>query len=191
MDRGYQEDYDEYMPMKDFSDGETKSLPPRSVKHGIKPIKKHSNILQMLTGSLIFIIIISISVYVFMSLSDDNEAESFDVIPNTTAITEDSNSNQQLNNSDSDVVALETSEDLDQNTNENTDENSTSVRDYEGETIHIVKSGENLFRISILYYNSGEYYEALAKYNGLDNAGDIYVGMKLKIPSKEELMNNQ
>lgn len=191
MDREYQEDYDEYTPMEDFSDGETKSLPPRSVKHGLKPKKKHSNILQMLTGSLIFIIIISISVYVFMSLSEDNDAENFDFIPNTTTIEENNKNNESANNSDFEVVAPETSEDLDQITNENTDENSTSVRDNEGETIHIVKSGENMFRISILYYNSGEYYEALAKYNGLDNAGDIYAGMKLKIPSKEVLLANQ
>lgn len=191
MDRGYQEDYDEYTPMEDFSDDEAKSLPPRSVKHGLKPKKKNSNILQMLTGSLIFLIIISISVYFFMSLSDDNDAENFDFIPNTTT-TEDSNkSNESANNSDFEVVTPEENENT--NENENTEEVNLPVensQDSNEEIVHIVQSGENLFRISILYYNSGEYYEALAKYNGLNSAEDIYAGMKLKIPSKEVLMTN-
>lgn len=192
MDREYQQDYDEYIPMDEISDDEIKSLPPRSAKHGFKPKKKNGNILQMLTGSLIFIIIIAISVYFFMNLSDNNTTESFDIIPNHNTTTGESNIyDQQLNYSDSEVVESEANETAGQNDGQNTEETNTTVELNREETIHIVKSGENLFRISILYYNSGEYYEQIANYNGLNSASDIYVGMNLKIPSKEELMTNQ
>lgn len=187
MDREYEQDYDEYIPMEDPSDDEIKSLPPRSAKHGLKPKKKSGSILQMLTGSLIFIIIIAISVYFFMSLSDDNDADNFDVIPNTTTTIEESDNNdQQLSDSDSEAFEPEANEAVD----ENTEENNTPIENSGEYTIHVVKSGENLFRISILYYNSGEYYEQIAQYNGLSSASDIYVGMELKIPTKEALMTN-
>lgn len=187
MDKDYQRDYDEYIVVDQFSDDETKSLPPRSAKHGLKPKKKNGNILQMLTGSLIFIIIIAISVYFFMGLSDD-EAEKFDAIPNTAVTTgENDSNNQPINNNGSMVTASEENETTEQNSDQDNDANMETTENSGEETIHVVKSGENLFRIAILYYNSGEYYEELAQYNGLNSASDIYAGMELKIPSKEKL----
>lgn len=206
MGRDYLQDYEEeYIPMEELGDNEFKSLPPRSAKHGINPKKKNGSIFHMLTGSLIFIIIISISVYFFMSLSDDKETENFDTIPNTTTNADSNGKNEQVNNSDSNFVEpnetenasgnSNTNEDVSENTNEdalqNTEEASLPVENNQEERIHIVKSGENLFRISILYYDSGEYYEELAQYNDLNSPTDIYAGMELKIPNKEALIANE
>lgn len=46
--------------------------------------------------------------------------------------------------------------------------------------VHVVQSGENLFRIALDY---GLSYEALATHNGIVNPNLIYVGQELKIPS--------
>jgi len=191
VNREYQQDYDEYIPMEEFGDDEVKSLPPRSAKHGIKPQKKSGNILHVLTGSLIFIIIIAISVYFFMSLSDDNEVKDFDVLPSTTTTEESEGNSEQVGNSDSEPVEPDANKDTNEDASENTEEANLPVENSQEGTIHIVKSGENLFRISILYYNSGEYYEELAQYNGLNSAADIYEGMNLKIPNKEVLITNE
>lgn len=49
----------------------------------------------------------------------------------------------------------------------------------DGERVHIVQPGENLFRIA-LKYNYDQYY--LARYNGIDNPALIYVGQVIRIP---------
>jgi lysozyme len=47
-------------------------------------------------------------------------------------------------------------------------------------TTHVVKAGENLFRIALSY---GLSYQTLASYNGITNPNMIYVGQTLKIPA--------
>lgn len=53
--------------------------------------------------------------------------------------------------------------------------------------IYEIKKGDNLYRISIKFYKTGKYYEALAIYNNLTNVDAIYAGLKIKIPPKEKL----
>lgn len=48
-----------------------------------------------------------------------------------------------------------------------------------GERIHIVKAGENLFRIGLQY---GFTYQELAAYNGITNPNSIQVGQEIRIP---------
>lgn len=48
-----------------------------------------------------------------------------------------------------------------------------------GERIHVVQSGENLYRIGLLY---GFTYQDLAAYNGLANPNVLDVGQEIRIP---------
>ena len=48
--------------------------------------------------------------------------------------------------------------------------------------IHTVKGDENLFRISLKYYNSRRGEAIIKELNGLDEDGTVYEGQKLKIP---------
>lgn len=48
-----------------------------------------------------------------------------------------------------------------------------------GERIHVVKAGENLFRIGLQY---GFTYQELADYNGISNPNSIQVGQEIRIP---------
>ncbi len=50
-----------------------------------------------------------------------------------------------------------------------------------GETTYTVKPGDNLFRIALRYNMSHLY---LARYNGITNPSQIYVGQVLKIPPR-------
>lgn len=54
------------------------------------------------------------------------------------------------------------------------------------EITHIVKAGENLYKISLQYYGPG-YLEELAKYNNIVNSEYITAGTVLKIPDKKLL----
>jgi len=47
---------------------------------------------------------------------------------------------------------------------------------------HVVKRGETLWRISMKYYGSGQYIQALAKYNNIINPRHIVSGSKIVIP---------
>lgn len=53
--------------------------------------------------------------------------------------------------------------------------------------MHTVGAGENLYQIAAKYYQNGNLWKDLAKFNAMDRGGSIRVGMKLKIPSKETL----
>lgn len=50
-----------------------------------------------------------------------------------------------------------------------------------GDTIHIVRAGENLFRIGLLY---GIPYQELAAYNNIADPTQISVGQEIRIPSR-------
>jgi LysM repeat protein len=51
------------------------------------------------------------------------------------------------------------------------------------ETVHVIREGENLFRIGISY---GVPWKILLKFNDLADADAIYVGQKIRIPRVEE-----
>lgn len=53
---------------------------------------------------------------------------------------------------------------------------------YEIPTTHIVKAGDNVYRISRKYYGSDAYAERIIKENNLKDANTIVVGMQLKMP---------
>ncbi len=57
------------------------------------------------------------------------------------------------------------------------------------ETI-IIRPGDNLFRISLEHYGSGNYYVELAQYNNIQNPDLIPVGIALEIPPLNELLGN-
>ncbi len=50
-----------------------------------------------------------------------------------------------------------------------------------GETIHVVQTGENLFRIGLQY---GFTAQELATYNNIPNVDRIYVGQEIRIPAR-------
>ncbi len=52
-----------------------------------------------------------------------------------------------------------------------------------GERIHIVQTGENLFRIGLQY---GFTYQELAAYNGIANPNAIEVGQEIRIPPSDQ-----
>jgi LysM repeat protein len=68
----------------------------------------------------------------------------------------------------------------------------TIVGDRVQETVHIIRKGENLFRIGLKY---GMPWETLTSYNNLSYPGQIYVGQILKIPlfgdKKKTLASNR
>jgi LysM repeat protein len=50
------------------------------------------------------------------------------------------------------------------------------------ERIHVVKQGETLYRISVNYYQTGQYSHFLAQYNQLQHPTDLVSGKSIKIP---------
>lgn len=58
------------------------------------------------------------------------------------------------------------------------------------ETAYTVAKGDTLSALCRRYYgnSSAKYYKALAKYNGIANPNLIYVGQRLKIPTKSVLL---
>ncbi|MFV9510720.1 LysM peptidoglycan-binding domain-containing protein [Tepidibacillus sp. LV47] len=53
--------------------------------------------------------------------------------------------------------------------------------------LHLVQSGETMFRISLKYYKTGRYAEKLAKYNQIKDFSKLETGSTLKIPDIKEL----
>ncbi len=49
-----------------------------------------------------------------------------------------------------------------------------------GQTVHVVQTGENLYRIALRY---GTTVQAISQVNGITNPNLVYVGMQLKIPA--------
>lgn len=50
-------------------------------------------------------------------------------------------------------------------------------------TVHTVQAGETLYSITMRYYNSKQYMDYLAEYNGIkDPTKDVKVGMNIQIP---------
>ncbi len=160
------------------------SLPSRSTIHKVKEerdIDKKRWGLPIILGSVIFIIIIS--TVVGMQLSDrdkdanlaDNQNQQVEELntPSDTGYQEV----EENTIKESESTAVE--EEIEQQDNTTSDGEHAQL-----EIIHKVKQGENLYRISLQYYDSGDYVKALAAYNGLKNANEIYAGLQLKIPDK-------
>ncbi|GBF11586.1 LysM domain protein [Tepidibacillus sp. HK-1] len=156
---------------------EYSSLPPRKTIHkNKKKAKKYKiNLLQLIVGA--FILLIFITGYI---LYPDHEArKEQNGIP--------------INPPNFEVIQPESNLSSNQNLNPNREKDQNEVvqeietKEETKESIHIVKPGENLYRISLKYYQSGKYVSALAKYNGLKNSDDLYAGFKLKIPDKSLL----
>ncbi|WP_102347139.1 LysM peptidoglycan-binding domain-containing protein [Bacillus sp. Marseille-P3661] len=52
----------------------------------------------------------------------------------------------------------------------------------EKEIEHKVKSGDSLYKLSIKYYNSSQFQQFLALYNGLHNSNDLQIGETIMVP---------
>lgn len=53
----------------------------------------------------------------------------------------------------------------------------------QGDQTYTVKSGDNLSKISKLFYGDANQYQKIAEANGLDNPDKIHPGQSLKIPA--------
>lgn len=53
-----------------------------------------------------------------------------------------------------------------------------------GDQIHTVKSGDNLYRISLQYYDTPEYQKEIAEYNGISVDGNLDLGQEIVIPPR-------
>ncbi len=53
----------------------------------------------------------------------------------------------------------------------------------QGEQTYTVKAGDNLSKISKLFYGDANQYQKIAEANGLDNPDKIHPGQSLKIPA--------
>ncbi|OEF97259.1 hypothetical protein BHF71_03745 [Vulcanibacillus modesticaldus] len=179
------------------------SLPPRSTIHGSNEygnsIKINWNSAYLFISSFVFIVVIAS--LIFFQLSG-HKSEEVDIgLQENNEISYSSGDSLVVDgqeNIENNESTIEEDEDLGVTSSSETDSQildgveQTTVEvnnDDQDATIHVVAPGENLFRISLKYFGSGEYVEALAKYNGLADVNDIYAGFELKIPSKEILDN--
>lgn len=166
------------------------SLPPRSTIHHTKTIKKDSRFkwsaLQMVLGSFIFVIIIAAVILYQLNgfpFSDKGFLSMLSPFQKNPSAEEQQSAFEETEDKNSEWSDMDQQPSIDDEISIQ-EENESDVSE---EDVHIVQSGENLYRISLKYYQSGEYVEALAKYNGLDNPDQIYVGLQLKIPDKQTI----
>ncbi|OEH92440.1 LysM peptidoglycan-binding domain-containing protein [Bacillus solimangrovi] len=54
----------------------------------------------------------------------------------------------------------------------------------QGEKIHVVVKGDNLYRLSLQYYDTPAYQDFIATYNNLQNADSLELGQQIKIPPR-------
>lgn len=171
-------------------EGKAYPLPPRSSFHKTKNEKTEAPFIlsrPALIGSIFIVVILAI--VLFNQVFDDQGAERVverdqqnQAPPNTQQPNNPVNSNPSQEEQSVSDPSEETTEEktADQTVNSNIE---SELKD----TIHVVEPGENLYRISLKYYQSGKYAEALAEYNGLTDKDDLYAGYKLKIPDKDVL----
>lgn len=100
-----------------------------------------------------------------------------EVVTNSNDV--DTKEKETLEQNKKESVGKETETETETET-DNTTENEPEYREIK---THTVKTGETLFKIAIMYYNSREGEEIIRKYNGI-TANNIYVGQKIKIPLK-------
>lgn len=62
------------------------------------------------------------------------------------------------------------------------EEQDSSVKEQKIIAEHTIQSGETLYRISVKYYGTGEYAEAIAEFNDITDKRKIRSGMVLQIP---------
>lgn len=200
MDEDFRQEHEQdSTELKNFN---SSSLPPRSTLHNLKETEDsgESKIIQLLLGSFFFIVIIA-AILLFLFNHEKDNIDALNTEQNQTQGTEQSNNQSsddsqiEVPDSDSTLTTDQSQEEINSNDEEVSDENkpndesdseSNSLVTDENKT-YVVQSGENLYRISIKFYETGEYYEALAIYNNLENVDAIYAGLKLEIPPKEKL----
>lgn len=87
-------------------------------------------------------------------------------------------------------VSEQDTENIDETVNEdiNVENEDINIENELPSKQHVVAKGENLFRISLKYYSSGQYVEALARYNGLNDPNDIFEGLVLEIPDQQAIV---
>lgn len=171
-------------------EGKGYPLPPRSSFHRTKNEKTAAPFIlsrPVIIGSILIVVILAM--VLFNQVFGDKGAEGVvekDQQNQATPNTQQPNNSENSDPPQEEQIALETSGE--------TTEEETADQTVNGnlgaelqEIIHVVESGENLYRISLKYYQSGKYAKALAEYNGLTDKDALYAGYKLKIPDKDVL----
>lgn len=219
MNRDFQQEQDDfYDSIGTNQQSSAQNYPPRGTIHRTKKEKTKSFSGQVILGSFIFIIILTVSIYFLLLFNGNNSNSDFDTLP-VSDINENNSEGNNENNSDTtnsdaedninDNESSTGNEDQTNSEDQSNSEDQTNSNEQQAnneeetesdinsdelqtdERVHEVQSGENLFRISLLYYGTGEYAEELAKYNGLADSNDLYVGYKLIIPNEEFISENQ
>ncbi len=183
------------------------SLPPRGTIHKVENKKSKSSKWNFTQLTLVFfLLILVVSPLVFYQFyGSSKEADGplpiktqpievvegdFESNTNKSNQTQkkDSvvNTNEQTKQSNSTSLQSSTN-DSNQNTQSSLD-NSNPEKNNEALKQHVVAKGENLYRISLKYYDTGEFVEELAKFNGLNNPNDIFEGLVLEIPDQKILV---
>lgn len=213
MNRDFQQEQDDfYDSIGTNQQNSAQNYPPRGTIHRTKKEKTKSFSGQVILGSFIFIIILTVSIYFLLLFNGNNSNSDFDTLPVTS---KNENSSEGSNENNSDNANSDAEDNINENDSSTGNEDQTNSEDQTNndgqqanneeqtesdintgelqtdERVHEVQSGENLFRISLQYYGTGEYAEALAKYNGLADSNDLYVGYKLIIPHEEIISENQ
>ncbi len=126
------------------------------------------------------------------SLNDGTNDNTSDIGNISDSSTQD-NSNTSDNSTQNNNTTQDSSNTSDSHlaTDKTNEQNNQTVNDQTEDKIHVIQAGENLYRISKKYYNTGKYYQALSDYNGLANPDAIYAGLKIKIPDLNTLLHKQ
>ena len=64
--------------------------------------------------------------------------------------------------------------------------NQVNKREKGPDHTYTIESGDTLYDISNRYYGSGDHYNEIAEYNGIENPDEIKAGDTIKIPNVEE-----
>jgi len=185
---------------QELHDKEKNSLPPRNTIHKAKEKPQKSktkwNGLHLIVTAFI-LLIVSTAGYFLLNPEKEVQKEGIPIKTPDFEVTAASKNSNDIEDHNSKKDSLNVSESIEKESNQiDVQENNSVINDEDDsnlnsdqliEEVHEIKAGENLYRISLKYYHSGEYVNALAKYNGLAEPGDIHVGLKLVIPSKELL----
>ncbi len=67
--------------------------------------------------------------------------------------------------------------------------NQVNKREKGPDHTYTIESGDTLYDISNRYYGSGDHYNEIAEYNGIENPDEIKAGDTIKIPNVEEQTN--
>ncbi len=172
------------------------SYPPRSTIHNVKDedAPKNNRLSKIIFSSAGFLIVLAVILFFALNGALGDKDGKKDPPANGNSQTEQpsGNGNEDPTPIDPDDIIIEPTEPGDPKpVDPPAEEKPPAGGDKptpptSGEATHIVKYGENLYRISLAYYGEG-YHKKLAAYNGIEDLDNLIAGTVLKIPNKELL----